>query len=219
MYKFIKANSMSHDKETVRIRLEFEFIAEIAFDESEEPISASIRKSGNLHFITVKILNQETGEFTQSEREIDEDFYAFVSAILSTMHSCGFVDLDSNKSPYSESLYFTLCHDSEFVNASAEVLFYLRISAHELPVHSKDIDLDGAKARKLKLDEDDSKRHTWINNEFGKRSYSKDDPTPFSIVEEYVKYEGNCYTNFTDIISLVRKRMEKIVKRNKPKKQ
>lgn len=209
MKLYIKSN------EDMKVRFEFEFNAEIEFEQDVE-ISASIRKSGDLHFITVRVIDPNTKKLTRYEQEIDVDFYSFVSSIISTIHSCGFTEIESDKSPYSDSLYFTFCHDSELDKSTVEVLFYLRVSDHDLPVRSKDINKAGARARKLSEDEQDSKHYTWMNDKYASWTYEDSDPTPFTIVDEYVKYEGTRYDNFSEIISMVRNRLERLKRRNKP---
>jgi hypothetical protein len=180
------------------------------------PVSASIRKSGDLHFIIVKILNHETGKYTRVEREIDSDFYAFVSSILSTAHSCGFMDLNVDKSPYSDSLYFALCHDSDFTHSVAEFIFYLRLSDHPLPVRSKDRNIHDARARMLARNEDDSKQYNWINHKYEGIEYSDSDATPFTVIDDYVEYEGNRHDMFNEIISDVKRKLTKLKKRYRP---
>ena len=212
---YVHSNADSDMNQENRLIFEFEYVVEVEY-EYAEPISASIRKSGDLHFITVKILNNQTGNYTKVEREIDADFYAFVSSIISTAHSCGYVDLDVNKSPYSDSLYFELCHDSDFVHSLVEFIFYLRVSDHTLPVRSKDRNLADAKARRYSAYESESKQYNWINKAYENVEYSDDDPTPFTIVDDYVEYEGNRYDSYNEIISDVRKKLEKLKKKYKP---
>lgn len=211
MKRYIRSDSQ---KEVSKITIEFEFVVEVEYLYAE-PVSASIRKSGDLHFISVDIINGN-GNLTRVEREIDADFYSFVSAILSTAHSCGFVDMDVRKSPYSNSLYFTLCHESDFVNSVVEFIFYLRVSNHELPVRSKDSNVKDAKARKLKSDEQDSKQYNWTNSRYSDIEYTDADKTPFKVVDDYVEYEGTVYDYYNPIIDDVRKRLERLKRKYKP---
>lgn len=76
--------------------------------------------------------------------------------------------------------------------------------------------MNGRKLRKLADDEKDSKQYNWTNSEYAKKKYGENDPTPFTVIDEYVEYEGSRYEYFDEIISDVRKRLEHLKKKYRP---
>lgn len=176
----------------------FEF--EVCFTIKSD-ITAAIDTRHGKYYITVKEGNQRIW------KEIEESFYSFVKTMLNLFEQEGFFELDFNKSPKSDSLYFTLCFGDDAESLRVQVIFYMRISDHRIPEWNSDKSNQDAESRMHSSHVADAKQYSVLN----------DDPdSEIDVVDEYVKYDGAEYIRYDLALHDVRQKIRKLKQKYKP---
>lgn len=196
MKKYIRADA-TKEQETVTMTFEVFFVV-------QHGIAAAISMKNGKYYITVNNGNR------QIEKDIEEEFYDFVRTILGKIESYGFYELDSAKSPYSDSLYFTFCYESEHRVTKVNTVFYLRVSDHDLPDWGKDISQkDLKKKHHTKNALDAEKRYRTLN-------VSLPDDQKLNVVDSYVRYDGKISVFFDVVMDDVDRRLRYLLRKHRP---
>ena len=202
---YVKSNS--NDSLPIDLSLSFEIV--FCIDEESiihEPIASSISMKNGRYYITVPTNDGRI------EQEITEEFYTYVESILNQIEQCGFVELDTDKSNRSDSLYFVFCYESEFVETNVEALFSLRVSNHDLPRWRHDESTKDAKKRQEASGKSRYTEYNWTNTK-----YTDSTEPMIQVIPSYIKYEGHYYDRLDIILDDVKRRLTFLKQKVKPK--
>ena len=176
--------------------LEFEVFYTIKSD-----VTAAIKTHDGKYYITV-----EEGK-KRVWKEIEEKFYSFVRTVLNLFEQEGFFELDSSKSPKSDSLYFTFCYKKDAEEFKVNVIFYMRVSDHKIPEWDADKSVKDAEARMHSAHVEDSKQYRVLN----------DNPyLDIDIVDDFVKYDGSTYIRYDLALHDIRQRLRWLKQKYSP---
>lgn len=202
---YIKSNS--GDNPSIDLSLEFEIL--FCINEgynAAEPIASSISMKNGRYYITVPTKDKRI------EQEITEEFYTYVESILNQIEQCGFVELDTDKSNKSDSLYFVFCYESEFVETNVEALFSLRVSNHDLPRWRHDESSKDAKKRQEASGQSRYAEYNWTN-----KKYADSTEPMIQVIPSYIKYDGQYYDRLDIILDDIKRRLTFLKQKVKPK--
>ena len=192
MKLYIKGNTSDDVVDT----LEFEVFYTIKSD-----VTAAIKTKDGKYYITV-----EEGK-KRVWKEIKESFYSFVKTILNLFEQEGFFELDSSKSPKSDSLYFTFCYKNDAEEFKVNVIFYMRVSDHTVPEWDDDKSVKDSEARMHSSHVADSRQYRVLNDDID---------SDIDVVDEYVEYDGTTYIRYDLALHDVRRKLRKLKQKYSP---
>lgn len=140
---------------------------------------------------------------------LEEDVSEFCGAIIMTLKSAGYYELDHNQSnrPDSNSLYFTFCKETEFNIQQVRIVFRLRVSNHQLPMWKSDKNFKDAITRFT----NDIGNHVGDSVDLLQENLPEDERI-LGQVPVLVQYEDDWYTTYGEVLNAVIRKLSKIKK-------
>lgn len=140
---------------------------------------------------------------------LEEDVSEFCGAIIMTLKSAGYYELDHNQSNRqdSNSLYFTFCKETEFNIQQVRVVFRLRVSNHQLPMWKSDKNFKDAITRFT----NDIENHVGDSMDLLQENLPEDERV-LGQVPVLIQYEDDWYTTYGDVLNAVIRKLSKIKK-------
>lgn len=154
-------------------------------------------------------INEDVGDqtadninVTDKEETIDK-ITEIINTTKSIIEKYGFYVLDSDKSPFGDSisLYFTFCDDNEFNKEEVSLIIRIRLSDHDLTAWKRDTKKQDAIKRQFNNLKDYAKSNRFLNKHL-------DDNQEIPVKQVYITYENNDYTNWDEVYKQIDKKVE-----------
>lgn len=167
-----------------------------------------IEEVSNKLTISLEIIAVSEDCYMNEEFNFEKSYNNIINKVVGIIKEFGYIVLDKNKSPYSDSLYFLFCSDNEFDCTEVSLIIDLRLSNHELPKWDNDKSNKDAKDRQLNFVKGYAHDNKWLNKNLK-------DNEEISVEQIYVKYENEFYSTLDDVYKKVREKLQAFTSKHK----
>lgn len=167
-----------------------------------------IENTTNELTISLSITTVPTRNNLMEEFDFEKNCQDIISNVVKIIEEFGYVVLEKDRSPYSNSLYFIFCFKNEYDDTEVKLIVELRLSDHELPTWDKDKNKQDARNRQLQF----VRNYANDNRELNKNLSDTDE---IDVDQLYIKYENEFYTTEEDVYKKVRNDLRKFTNKHK----